>query len=634
MPKILYLIFIFHLCNSLYAQDYKFGKVSLADLKKAKSEIDTSAPAELLVKKVDIAFDDKYHLYYDIFVRVKIYDKSKAEEHLTEVINLHKNYKLTNFKAITFNLERDKIEESQLEKSQKFEVSLNSKAKSYRASFPNVKNGSVIDFKYSIYTENYYFPIQYFQFDIPLVHGSFYFEYPEVIYYKGELKGEYFPSKTKQSVKFWNSNYSANVIEYEFDNIKPYIKEPYVINKNNSRTSVKYELTGVYIPGVVYKNISGDWKNVAETLLDDSDFGKQIISNSKIEEYAESIVKNETDTLKIAKLILDHIHSEFKWNEDDGLLTDEGTKYCLSNKVGNVAELNLLLLSLLRAKGIKSYPIGISTFEHGVINQAFPSLNSFNYIIVGVKANNKMNFLDASNKYSNVNILPIKYINTIGYLLDEKFVDQVEIKNSVDSRIYNAVDAEFDDNMEIKANSKLFMGSFFAIKMMDLFDDEMKFSKEVESLLNIKLDSFSKSYNKNVVEVNYNFIEKNNIDQVDNKLIFNPLLNMHNEKNPFNVEKRYNFIEFGSPYQITNKIKIKIPKGYKIESMPKSKKMVYENSGEYTYSIKDYENYIEVVSNFKILRSFFLQDEFTVLRDLWKFRNESESQLIIMIKDN
>ena len=49
MPKILFLIFIFHLCNSLYAQDYKFGKVSLADLKKAKSEIDTSAPAELLV---------------------------------------------------------------------------------------------------------------------------------------------------------------------------------------------------------------------------------------------------------------------------------------------------------------------------------------------------------------------------------------------------------------------------------------------------------------------------------------------------------------------------------------------------------------------------------------------------------
>ena len=62
MPKILFLIFIFHLCNSLYAQDYKFGKVSLADLKKAKSEIDPSAPAELLVKKVDIAFDDKYHL--------------------------------------------------------------------------------------------------------------------------------------------------------------------------------------------------------------------------------------------------------------------------------------------------------------------------------------------------------------------------------------------------------------------------------------------------------------------------------------------------------------------------------------------------------------------------------------------
>ena len=62
--------------------------------------------------------------------------------------------------------------------------------------------------------------------------------------------------------------------------------------------------------------------------------------------------------------------------------------------------------------------------------------------------------------------------------------------------------------------------------------------------------------------------------------------------------------------------------------------MIYESSGEFTYNIKSETDFIEVVSNFKILRSQFMPDEFSVLRDLWKFRNECEGQLVVFVKEN
>ena len=634
MIRTLSILILLLIGNSIFAQDFKYGKVSKEELKKDKSLIDSNAVAEILTKKVNITFSEKYEVHYEVFVRLKIYDKSKAEEYLYELFNMHKENSLYSFKAITYNLVNDKITESELEKSQKFQVKVNSNIIGYRVSFPNVNNGSVIDYKYLIVSRSFYFPIQYFQYDIPLVYGNLYFEFPEVVFYKGEVKGEAIPSSSNKYTKSWNSQYSASVYEFEYKDVHATIKEPYVINKNNSRTSIKFELSGVYVPGEVYKDISHSWDKVAESLNKHENFGEQILKNKKIDELALSIVKGEKDTLQMAKLLLNYMHDEFKWNDDDGLFTDEGTNKCLTNKVGNVAELNLLLLSLLKSLGIKSFPIGLSTVEHGLINPSFPSLHSFDYVIVGVKANNITNLMDASSKYSSINILPSKCLNNIGYIFKEKTAEEIEIKNSVDSKIYNSVEAEFDESLNIKAKSKLLLGSYYAIKLMESFSNNTKFEKKLEELLSIKLDSFTKSYNKGVIEVKYKYNDKNNIDIIDNKLIFNPLLSFFNEKNPFNVEKRINTIEFGTPYQHINKIRIKIPKGYKIESLPNAKKMIYESSGEFTYNIKSETDFIEVVSNFKILRSQFMPDEFSVLRDLWKFRNECEGQLVVFVKEN
>ncbi len=617
---------------TVHAQNVKYGKISKEDFKDQRSPLDSSAPAEILYQSVNHSISNNIALTTEVFVRLRIFDKEKAEEFLQFAHVFSNKDDIRAFKATTYNLKDQKIEETSLEKSQKFNFKYNKSYNVYRTTFPNVQNGSIIEYKYTKLSDNLNPDRQYFQYSIPLRSGLFSHEYPEIIYYKPDIRGHVTYAKSSFSTRRWSKEYDAKVMEYQYKDVPATVDEPFVINDNNMRASIKCELTGVYILGVIHHDYLENWGKVAALLNSREDFGHQILPSDLLKDYVGKLIAGEADTTKQVKILLNHVQQNFKWNGEDGLFTDAGTKDCFEKRIGNVAEINLLLVSMLKSLGIKAIPFVLSTTDHGMINPDCPSIYALNYVLCAVKVQDKFSFMDASNKYSSMNVLPEKCLNYFGYALERKEAELLTIANKEDSKFFVNVQGEFDQELTLYCKVKKTFGSFYAMQLMEGYDDKETFEQTIGNTISFTYDSLSTTYLNGNLDMTYNMMAKDLVDILPNKLIFNPLLFLYEEKNPFAVDKRIHPIEFGTPFHHIARTKIKIPKGYKVETVPKDKKVLAENSGDLLYNFTTDGEYLQVFTIFKIKRSSFIPEECEQLKVLWQHKIDAEGQLVSLVK--
>lgn len=67
------------------------------------------------------------------------------------------------------------------------------------------------------------------------------------------------------------------------------------------------------------------------------------------------------------------------WNEENGCYTDKGVVKAYADQTGNVAEINFILINMLKLAGIETNPVLVSTVEHGI--PVYPTRTGFNYVI-------------------------------------------------------------------------------------------------------------------------------------------------------------------------------------------------------------------------------------------------------------
>jgi len=123
-----------------------------------------------------------------VYVRIKIYDKDKASDFLNKTINLRKGgskrERISNFKAITYNLENGNVQETKVSNENIFEINENKYLDLYKFTFSNVKNGSVLEYKYILTSTLIWdIPTHYFEEQIPILYSYYSFEHPDFILY-------------------------------------------------------------------------------------------------------------------------------------------------------------------------------------------------------------------------------------------------------------------------------------------------------------------------------------------------------------------------------------------------------------------------------------------------------------------
>jgi len=625
-----------------YSQDLKFGNISKEALDESIYPLDSSANAAYLFKYRN-TYIDGTNLVTEVHHIIKIYNKD-GFDFATKKISLYKNggtrENVSGLKAYTYNLLNNEIVKEKLAKESIFRTEYHKRQDYYTFTMPNIKEGSIVEYKYKIYSPFFTNIDEYkFQHAIPVkkLYSKLYT--PAFFKFNRKVKG-FLPVIPKRSNKRdARIDATVNITEYTLSDVPALEEEPFVDNIDNYRSGVEYELIAVYYTGYT-KYYSQTWNDVAKSINKYNTYKQELKKNSYYKKDLEEVLSDVSTPEEKSKKIFDFVKSKVKWNDIDGISVYNGMPKAYKTGTGNVADINLMMVSMMRYAGLEANPILLSTRDNGT--PIFPTINGLNYVICGVKINNKIIKLDATSKYSDRDILPVRVMNWFGQLLSENdTMDNIVLaptKPGLKSTMMN-VKISSDGNIEgnirnvYKNHNGLLFREYYSGMSNDDYLLEIENNNSSIEIDEHKVDNIEK-ISSPVIE-NYSFIKEEHIEIIDNKMYFSPLLFFTEDKNPFVLEKRSYPIDFSFPWDKKIQVIIKIPSGYTIESIPESIKFKLPNDiGEFSYIIrKTPTNAIQLICSTKMKYSKVSAEQYLFLKQFYTQIIKKETEKIVLVKN-
>lgn len=660
------LVILITLCFSIttFSQDYKFGKVSKNELQETSYPTDSSANAAYLYKYRSTFFEyqqgEGFSLVTEIHERVKIYNP-EGFEYATKSVHLYKsgsdNEEFHGLKGYTYNLVDGKIEEVKLKKDGIFETELSKYYDESKFTMPNIKAGTVIEYKYQIRSPFYSMVDEFeFQHDIPVKKIKARFETPEYFNFKLNTKGylSVVPKKETKNDKitFTNKNrseggtsFSSNDVDfiktlwtYNLNNIPALKDEPYVNNINNYRSSVKYELSYTKFPESATEYYSTTWEDVVKTIYESPNFGTELKKTGYFEKDIDALIAGVSDPVKKAALIFNFVKSNVKWNKYYGKYTSEGVRKAYKEHTGNVAEINLILTAMLRYAGLDANPILVSTRSNGI--PLFPTREGYNYVISGIEVPNDVILLDATEKNSVPNILPFRTLNWKGRIVRESGSNAtVDLYPKEKSKTNIRFMATLTEDGTVEGSMRTIKTDHKAMSYRSDFNnkDEDKFIEDLENEYDgIEIDEFnvknSKDFSKPIIET-IKFTIDDQADIINDKIYFSPFFFLGSKENPFKLESREFPVDFGYPTSSSYNFTITLPEGYKVEYLPESQGYKFsENLGMFVYKIVVNVNVIQVSVSSEINSAIVSSQYYDALKAYFNALIEKENEQIVLTR--
>jgi hypothetical protein len=305
-------------------------------------------------------------------------------------------------------------------------------------------------------------------------------------------------------------------------------------------------------------------------------------------------------------------------------------------KSGSVAEINFLLIAMLRKAKIPADPVILSLRNRGVVHLIYPLLNRFNYLICETQLNGKKIYLDAAKPFLGFGKLDKSCYNGSAWVL---------------SKIPNRIEFTPDSLLEQKVKAAFFInddkGKYTGTVTFKLGNDESTLFRE-KRLSNSKQD-FINEFSKGIIgEAKVSDFQFDSSIQkedpisfrydVDMKfeedlIYFNPLFGQELKENPFKAANRLYPVEM--PYQQDEifVLDIEVPNGYNVDEIPKSVKYILDEGGsQFEYICKKVENKIQLRSRIIIKRAIFQQDDYNMLREFYSFILKKSAEQIVFRK--
>ncbi len=669
LNKLILLGVVLMISTTSLAQEYKFGKVSKEELLEKAYPQDSSANAAVLYEKRKVYFDYNqsfgFRVITEVHKRVKFYNKN-GFNYASEQVFLYKipaaEEKVNSIKGITYNLVDGKVIETKLKKEGVFRNEHSENYNQIKFTMPTVKEGSVVEFKYKIespFVHN--IDKIYLQQDIPIKKIDIKVATPEYYNFKKFTTG-YLPINLKESkgngkmnynvkarnksvtqqgnTKFYTGgiDYKVNTYVVNSSNIPAFKREPYSGNPDNYRSSIVFELEFEKFPNRPLKTYTSSWDAVAKSIFDHPRFGNELKKNGYYQQDVDQLLEGITDPMQKTILIYDFVKKKMAWNNWYSRLTAGGVKKAYKEGVGNVAEINIMLTSMLQYAGISAKPVLVSSTNKTI--SLFPTLKGFDYVVSRVKVGDNIIYLDATDKYGEPNVLPSRVIHGSGRVIAENGTSQlINFRPNHLSRIHSSVLCEIDADGLIKGKQSTNRSSYLAhnfrvrhaAKKQEEQIERVTESYGVATLNEYELKGVN-DIGKSISE-RFEFTVNDEVEVIDNEMFFSPLLFLKNEENIFKSNERKYPVDYGYGYSSSMMVSVKIPEGYEISEIPEGSAFkLPENMGSFVYRSSVMGNTIQVSITETLNTPFIPADYYPVLKQFYNQIIQKESDQVVLKK--
>ncbi len=568
-----------------------FGKAEKADFEITDCDFDKGAAALVLLDIGDTHYD-KGNFGYSVFktvferrIRLKILS-AKGIAHANVRIpfyNYNNEERIAAFNALTYNIDSaKKIKITAVAKSGFYIKRIDKYYSELIIVFPAVKPGSVIEYQYKMEREtmgqvkDWFFqgvlPVKYSRYQITIPQIFRFTVQPFVIDNMEEESKVITQRISTQKGFIQTQSVKTNYIMH---NLPAIPIEPYMNSPKEYMQRLEFQLSQIDYGNGNIDNLRKKWSDVVDNLLQHDDFGKQLEQPIADMANLNKMAMAMPDTLQRIRFLFNALRKKMQWNNEESIYTQYGIAKAWLLKKGNTADINLLLLKLLKAAGIDAKPVLLSTKDNGLVNIKLPSPDQFNTVMVYINAADKSIVLDATDTVSSIWVMPQKIANTRGFIVEgERGNWQTFFNGNSKYKITAAIQAQITDSGKMSGMGLI--SSFDYAKTQHI----EKWGDAINAIKNLKI-------NHNGLSINIEGYEMINANEdslpLEQKIKFSAQLNGTGsyryftvnlfsglDENPFTAEERITDIDFGFNQEYILFGSYNIPDDYVFEVQPEN----------------------------------------------------------------
>ncbi|WP_217606881.1 DUF3857 domain-containing protein [Chitinophaga sp. GbtcB8] len=640
----------------------RFGKISPDDFQKTRYELDTGAHAVVLADIGSTEFitkDAHFNLLYKYFRRVKILDKTGYEA-ANEEIYLYGSgddeQKLTSLKAACYNLVNGQVVETKMDSKDVFTQEIDKEQRVKKFTLPAVKEGSIIEFFYTVtYPSEFILPSWYFQGEYPVLWSEYSVGIPQVLEYVFNAQGyQKFETKTREdAMKTFSFHYdpkgvygtssgqtehftmNANVSTFRWvaKDVPVLKEEAFTTSLINHITKISFQLAARKYPGNPVEQIMGTWQQLAKDMMKSESYGAPLDNyNNFLNDIVSQLTQGAASDEEKARNIYAYVRNNYACTDYNARYMDKSLKSVFTSRNGNVAEVNLLLVAMLRKAGLTAYPVILSTRRHGYTNAQYPLISKFNYTIADVELADGPHYLDAA--YA----LGFGKLHASCYNGHARILDTAAraVSFNADSLPDQRTTAIFlvADKDGLKGSLQQWLSYNNSYNLRGVIHDKGK-----EAYFNSLAKSYPKLSGAEIadldsldapVTIKYDFALNTGDDEM---LYINPMLGEALQSNPFKSQQRLYPVEMPAKVAYDYVLNMQIPAGYEVEELPKSTVVKFNDTeGLFQYVIEKTDAAIQFRSRIRLNKTYFPPDEYESLRSFYDMIVKKQGEQIVLKK--
>lgn len=642
----LFTILVSLLSQELFSQaKLTFGDVKLEELSNKPYKPDPGADA-IILSDIGIAslnYNNGFYVELERDIRIRIVN-SNGFDYADIEIPYTSDDELITYRASVFNLKDGEKTETKVDKKSFMRENISAQSKMLKFNFPDVHEGSVIEYSYTIRLMGdalYTFVPWEFQSDIPVAVSSLTVSYPEPCTYKYVLSGltQYIETKSASSESLFFDRQS-NVLTKQFTavNVPAFRDEPVIKSNYEHLTKITFELASINFPGSSYNEVTPTYKTLTTKLLERTDFGTPLKTDFK--KLAVSVTAGETDYLSKLKKVHEYVSNNITWSGVNDYTASASLSRIMNKKRGNSADINMILIAMLRSLGIKADPVIISTRSNGSINELSAMVQQFNYLIANVTVEGESYLVDATDPLRPFDMLPLNCINGSGRQISEYESKFVELKNNEKVVTNYGLNFKIDESGNIEGALEKKYSSYSAFSMRKRLNlegeegclDLIKARYASMDISDYKIENEKKIYSDLTESFKFSFAGAAQKAGAD--LILNPFMSLFVMQTPFSSIIRNYPVDYGYPVNETYILKFKIPDGYSLSEKPDDiKYSLGKEEGKFDYSCKVSGNEIIITSQFSIDKTVFPSTVYSSLRDFYMLVIKKQSEVVVLRKN-
>lgn len=631
-----------------------FGVISEEELEMKQYSPDRDAEAVVLYDMARSSFfetvDYQYDVRFERATRIKILSEAGIRWAEVEIPFYDEGdifEKVYEIEVSSYNLENGKIVKSTFDPSTIYEETVNQFWNIKKFAIPNVKAGTVIEYRYKINSQHKFnFRDWEFQWKIPVVYSEYearmipFYEYTYIM--QGTSKFDIFESYVDPEAKhylpapdMYGKNYFNDMVyKFGMNNLPAFGDEEFITSINDYIIKIDFQLAKIHNHRGTTFDIITTWEGLTKELLNDKDFGKYVDRSeklgSKLLDIKELSGKPEMERFNA---VVDYVKNNYSWNRINDKYTSKSPNQLVDDKTGNCTDLNLFTVGLLNSAGIEAHPLLISTRTNGKIKYDYPFSHFFNYVIILARIGDEMVLSDATETFSMNDRIPPRCINDRGLVVRKGNVEWISLDHTMTSGITTIVQMKIDENM-VTADLLKIATEYDALNFRNSYADNINnvrksLSEGSYSVIDSTIRIQNHHERSKPYRLGYRITSKP--EMINNKIYISPFLQETISDNPLKQKERKYPVDMVYPVKRIYSSTVSLPEGYQAEYIPEDLK-IDSDLFDLNYSVKTLGDDLQITLDYCFKQSIYQPRDYSKLKQYFSEIVKKGNEKIVLVK--